>query len=1708
MSEADVQASAATIESPTINGGGENGLTKKPLEGADTLDAPIASGGTGEKGANGTLDAALTEGKEALSEVVTAAVKEVNGVNGDLGNVAVNGLLIDAKDDEVKVGETTEDLSSSKNEEPVNVSEPSHAEANSSEDAANDVLKAEENSVVAPATDATEVVLSKKDEPVAGAVPEAEQTTDASSSPTDTPTQVTNVESIVEATQAPTVEASEPVTAVDVPEDKVIALTVEETALVNEEPTPSVAVDATEPVPPTQTPAPAEVVEAPVAVEEPTPKIASPQVVAADIPAEETLPALSAATAEPEPEVVPEAVIAPIEDVPITVDVQTAPEAPIPEATEVPPIADSAPEATTVAASKPIDIEALVKEEPIKEIALPVVNESSPESTEEVSAKPDVVEVVEETESAQVATPEAPPAEAIVEGLAPAVEELKVAAEAPLVEATPAEESSTVVAVEEPVEPTEEPAEKVDVPVVEELKPADVFESAAPVAAEVAQAPPDLVDEEVKPALEGTEPVVETVESIEEAKPVVEEKAVVEEVVPAAVDDMKDEKATSVSEEKPAEEPVEAAPIVEDEKPVVHEVAPEIVTEAPIVEEISVVEETEPVVADEEPIIKEESLVREAEVVEEATPLVQEEATVIEEKPAAEEAKLPVQEEVEAVVEEKPIVQEEPAVQDIATVAEEETPVAQLVVAPEPEPVVENPEPAQEPKAVDDVTLVEEAAKPAEDPKVEEANEDAKPLDATALPDDDVSPPVLKEEEEPTSTAEEANPVEATNVDVTKTVEEEAKPAVDDAPAEPTPLVENPKVTDESVASKAVDEGPEPAKEDPAPIVVEAVAEAEPTSSPPVETISEEVEPAIHVTESLPVSEPEPAESAPANSVAVVAADEDSTDVKPTVEEAKVVTEVEDVPPTEKAQPVQEDDKVDEEVKVPEPEVLLSTPTTIVEEETTQDASSDEQASLVGETKSETEGAEEKVADEVNVPTHDHAEVVTAASEEKSESTEAPSEVAPTEPVSEESTDSPSVILNVDSAASDPEVEEPVVVPIEEEMVFAPREEEVKSPKEKRSTSIDVVGEASAEETTADVVSPPTDPSEPPIVIVDEPAISAEEVPRASEVTNDPIERPKSPWTPSYSVMQVGSGVEVVDQISEEVAPDPAITAVPNAEPSELQSERPSSTWTPSYSTTSQGSRSPSPLPDVEDPATEPSSEATAAEDVPIVTETTSELSADTAEPPSIMITPQPQSDEVEVPPALEIETKVEQDIPERPKSPWTPSYSVTTQVPPPVGEVVDLPVPEVAVSIAEPQPVDADIVEPVSSHEEIAEPVFDVEPLSVSSSSTDEPEEVQHALSPSLHVTLADVPEPTTIPEQPAAPEILSTSLSRSKSADSLTPDDNLERPKSPWTPSYSVTSQGSPNLSPQVLTEEPPSIEVGTGADVESVPTVETPAQPSVDPSPVEAIIAPVPERPKSPWTPSYSVTRQGSTPPSPQPAPAPAPTELVVNADIDAQSDIAAASLATEGPSSPRSALADLDSDTFSDVSDQRIPDSEETQPTVVESDVDNPQEVEAASRTPVLSSAQLTAEVVTTPTEEVPEPSVTITVDEPVVESNPQTPRNEPSEEPQAFPSNTKPTVSRLDTSGEPHELDTSLSTLETPAQSRKRLESTASSRFFPGGWFSTSPTIGGRTSLENAQGEFSALKSPIDMAGTTAPATTPVDGLAEDEERKSRWCTIM
>ena len=80
-------------------------------------------------------------------------------------------------------------------------------------------------------------------------------------------------------------------------------------------------------------------------------------------------------------------------------------------------------------------------------------------------------------------------------------------------------------------------------------------------------------------------------------------------------------------------------------------------------------------------------------------------------------------------------------------------------------------------------------------------------------------------------------------------------------------------------------------------------------------------------------------------------------------------------------------------------------------------------------------------------------------------------------------------------------------------------------------------------------------------------------------------------------------------------------------------------------------------------------------------------------------------------------------------------------------------------------------------------------------------------------------------------------------------------------------------------------------------------------------------------------------------------------------------------------------------------------------------------------------------------------------------------------------------------------------LGSPSAPRARLESTTSSRFFPGGWFSSTPKVveEGRESLDHAQGEFS--KSPAASPALEVPANTPVDGEVDDKTRK-KWCIIM
>ena len=76
---------------------------------------------------------------------------------------------------------------------------------------------------------------------------------------------------------------------------------------------------------------------------------------------------------------------------------------------------------------------------------------------------------------------------------------------------------------------------------------------------------------------------------------------------------------------------------------------------------------------------------------------------------------------------------------------------------------------------------------------------------------------------------------------------------------------------------------------------------------------------------------------------------------------------------------------------------------------------------------------------------------------------------------------------------------------------------------------------------------------------------------------------------------------------------------------------------------------------------------------------------------------------------------------------------------------------------------------------------------------------------------------------------------------------------------------------------------------------------------------------------------------------------------------------------------------------------------------------------------------------------------------------------------------------------------------SPTTIRTRHESTTSSRFFPGGWFSSTPKHAEEHT--NATGEF--LRSPnsaIESPGLEVPANTPIDG--KIDEKKGKWCTIM
>ncbi|KAJ7274471.1 hypothetical protein B0H12DRAFT_1088899 [Mycena haematopus] len=217
---------------------------------------------------------------------------------------------------------------------------------------------------------------------------------------------------------------------------------------------------------------------------------------------------------------------------------------------------------------------------------------------------------------------------------------------------------------------------------------------------------------------------------------------------------------------------------------------------------------------------------------------------------------------------------------------------------------------------------------------------------------------------------------------------------------------------------------------------------------------------------------------------------------------------------------------------------------------------------------------------------------------------------------------------------------------------------------------------------------------------------------------------------------------------------------------------------------------------------------------------------------------------------------------------------------------------------------------------------------------------------------------------------------------------ESDIERPKSPCTPSYSVTTQGPgiPALDDAELPSLPPSINAATVTDTQDV----------------DAKVADIPR----PWTPSYSVVVQGS----------------------------------------PRiEAVANHANTTIEDV-----------------------------------SIAIDTSEISAPANEEITVPSVL------PADSRQQT-----------FPlmldvSNT----STDDVDEEP---------LSPPISPRSRLESTASSIRFPGGWFSLAA---GRASFDVAQGEFSHSKPSLSSVPSLGAEQEQHVETEQSEDKKGKWCVVM
>lgn len=433
-------------------------------------------------------------------------------------------------------------------------------------------------------------------------------------------------------------------------------------------------------------------------------------------------------------------------------------------------------------------------------------------------------------------------------------------------------------------------------------------------------------------------------------------------------------------------------------------------------------------------------------------------------------------------------------------------------------------------------------------------------------------------------------------------------------------------------------------------------------------------------------------------------------------------------------------------------------------------------------------------------------------------------------------------------------------------------------------------------------------------------------------------------------------------------------------------------------------------------------------------------------------------------------------DIPAEPTRAWTPSYSVSRQ---------GTPSPEPSVHANVTEPVDI----PAGSSEQVAE-----------ISETSEDHDIANASSPSIQIEQSeDVVLAAPIPIRPG--EILSSEEKAtspplaSPSPRAWTPSYSVSRQGSPspeatgrniaadnagdaspvnpqWTPSYSVSRQGSP-LPSHRETDAPP-------ADVNAVPVIITAPDsssegvrsteqslqlgnssvPANDPS-EEPTSPPLASPSPRPWTPSYSVSNQGSP---------------MLKGDQPLETE-ESATPAVQQP------VADVEKSTAVDSGSQALA-AEDTKP----SETWTPSySVTSVGAGPQGTDNDLSANHAPTTEQQATEPL-----------SDQLPPATKGTETPgESFP--TSEEVDQL----EPLKLNTDTQSTST----RARYESTtsASSRFFPGGWFSSTPPVEGKPSLDSARGEFSATKSPTSPT-TEEPLAVPAED--DGEKKHHKWCTIM